>query len=117
MRIEENTLRLTRLRLDSYLAAWVAEFIRFSLIAARKSMTFETVMSRLSKLEFLRQAKAQGYHTCLYHVATEDWTINIKRVKARVQKGGHGVSRAKIIDWYFRSLVLLFDAVKLVDRA
>lgn len=117
MHIAENTLRLKRLRLDSYLAAWIAELIRFNLIAARKSLTFETVMSHPSKLEFLRQAKASGYRTYLYYVATDDWNINIERVKARVQKGGHSVSRSKIIDRYFRSLGLLFDAVKLVDRA
>ena len=80
-------------------------------------MTFETVMSHRSKLDFLRQAKEQGYRTYLYYVATDDWLINIDRVKARVKKGGHGVSRVKIIDRYFRSLNLLFDAIKLVDRA
>lgn len=32
-------------------------------------------------------------------------------------KGGHPVARDKIIDRYFRSLGLLYEAVKLVDRA
>lgn len=117
LHIEDNILRLVRLKIDSYLAAWLVEFIRYYLIAGRQSMTFETVMSHPSKLEFLRHAKASGYRTYLYYVATDDWSINIERVKARVLKGGHAVSRDKIIDRYFRSLGLLYEAVKLVDRA
>jgi len=117
MHIVDNTLRLVHLRIDSYLAAWLVEFFRFYLLASQQSLTFETVMSHPSKLEFLRQAKANGYRTYLYYVATEDWSINIERVKARVLKGGHPVSRDKIIDRYFRSLGLLYEAVKLVDRA
>ena len=74
-------------------------------------------MSHPSKLDFLRQAKANGYRTYLYFVATKDWGINIDRVKERVKKGGHQVSRDKIIERYFRSLGLLYEAVKLVDRA
>jgi predicted ABC-type ATPase len=117
LHIEDNCLRLVRLRIDSYLAAWLVEFIRHQLLAAQQTMTFETVMSHPSKLEFLRQAKANGYRTYLYFVATKDWGINIDRVKERVRKGGHPVSRDKIIERYFRSLGLLYEAVKLVDRA
>jgi predicted ABC-type ATPase len=117
MHIVDNTLRLVQVRIDSYLAAWLVEFFRYRLLANRQSLTFETVMSHPSKLEFLRQAKASGYRTYLYYVATDDWHINIDRVKARVIKGGHAVSRAKIVDRYVRSLGLLYEAVKLVDRA
>lgn len=117
LHIEDNCLRLVRLRIDSYLAAWLVEFIRYQLLATRQTMTFETVMSHSSKLEFLRQAKANSYRTYLYFVATKDWGINIDRVKERVRKGGHPVSRDKIVERYFRSLGLLYEAVKLVDRA
>jgi predicted ABC-type ATPase len=113
----DNTLRLVQVRIDSYLAAWLVEFLRYYLLANLQSLTFETVMSHPSKLEFLRQAKASGYRTYLYYVATDDWHINIDRVRARVVKGGHPVARDKIIDRYFRSLGLLYEAVKLVDRA
>jgi predicted ABC-type ATPase len=117
LHIVDNTLRLVQVRIDSYLAAWLVEFLRYYLVANRQSLTFETVMSHPSKLEFLRQAKASGYRTYLYYVATDDWHINIDRVRARVVKGGHPVARGKIIDRYFRSLGLLYEAVKLVDRA
>lgn len=115
--IIDNTLWLVHLRIDSYLAVWLVEFFRYYLLASKQSLTFETVMSHPSKLEFLRQAKANGYRTYLYYVATDDWHINIDRVSARVAKGGHHVSHDKIIDRYTRSLGLLYEAVRLVDRA
>lgn len=116
LHIEDNCLQLVRLRIDSYLAAWLVEFVQYQLLLAQQTMTFETVMSHPSKLEFLRQAKANGYRTYLYFVATKDWAINIDRVKERVKRGGHPVSLNKIIERYFRSLGLLYEAVKLVDR-
>lgn len=117
IRVENNTLLFSGLRTDSYLAAWAAELIRYHLLAAHQTLTFETVMSHPSKLEFLRDARQQGYRTYLYYVATDDPKINMARVRSRVKRGGHPVSKAKIVDRYFRSLGLLFEAVKLVDRA
>ena len=48
-------------------------------------------MSHISKVEFLREAKRQGYKTYLYYVSTVDPQINIARVKYRVSVGGHPV--------------------------
>ncbi|WP_219601021.1 zeta toxin family protein [Hymenobacter sp. DG01] len=117
LRIEENVLLFTAVKIDSYLASRVAEFLRYSLLAARQSFTFETVMSHPSKLAFLRDAQAAGFRTYLYFVATEDPEINVGRVRARVQKKGHDVARDKIISRYARTLDYLFDAVRLVNRA
>lgn len=117
LRIEENVLLFTDVKVDSYLASRVAEFLRYALLASRQSFTFETVMSHPSKLDFLRDAKAVGFRTYLYFVATEDPEINVARVRARVQKKGHDVNRDKIISRYARTLDSLFDAVRLVNRA
>lgn len=117
LRIEQNVLLFSRTKIDSYLAARVAEFLRYFLLRAQQTFTFETVMSHPSKLEFLREARAAGFRTYLYFVATEDPEINVGRVRARVQKNGHDVARDKIISRYSRSLDSLFDAVRLVDRA
>ena len=117
LRIEQNVLLLGHAHLDSYLAAWVAELLRFRLLATRQSLTFETVMSHPSKLEFLREARLAGYRTYLYFVATADPAINTARVAVRVAKGGHPVARDKIVARYHRSLSLLRPALKLTDRA
>ncbi|UYZ61599.1 zeta toxin family protein [Hymenobacter weizhouensis] len=117
LRIEENVLLFTGVKVDSYLASRVAEFLRYALLTARQSFTFETVMSHPSKLAFLRDAQTAGFRTYLYFVATEDPEINVGRVRARVQKKGHDVARDKIISRYARTLDSLFDAVRLVNRA
>lgn len=117
LRIEQNVLLFSRAKVDSYLAARIAEFLRHFLLQAQETFTFETVMSHSSKLDFLRNARASGFRTYLYFVATEDPEINVGRVRARVQKKGHDVARDKIISRYSRSLESLFDAVRLVNRA
>jgi len=66
LRIEQNVLLFPRIKVDSYLASRVAEFLRYALLAAKQSFTFETVMSHPSKLEFLRDAQVAGYRTYLY---------------------------------------------------
>lgn len=102
---------------NSYYASVIADFIRHQLLAARTSFTFETVMSSPDKVEFLRKAKAHGFRTYLYFVATEDPAINISRVANRVAAGGHPVPEEKIISRYYRSLDLLGEAVRYTDRA
>ena len=74
-------------------------------------------MSSPDKVAFLRQAQARGYRTYLYYVATEDPAINISRVENRVRQGGHAVPKDKIIERYYRSLDLLFDAIRYTNRA
>lgn len=117
IRVLKNTVFVEDQSLGSYLASALSELIRERLVARGISLSFETVMSHSSKLEQLKAATRNGYRTYLYYVATDDPTINIRRVQARVFKGGHSVPEQKIIDRYYRSLDLLYDAIKLTDRA
>ena len=77
--------------INSYIASVAAEFLRQKLLAARRTFTFETVMSHPSKVDLLQQAQAEGYRTYLYYVATDDPAINISRVENRVKLNGHDV--------------------------
>ena len=117
LQLQRNALLFSHDKIDSYLTAWVAEFLRQSLLRTQQTMTFETVMSHPSKLEFLREARAAGFRTYLYFVATNDPNLNVARVQARVAAGGHPVATTKIIDRYHRSLELAKVALKIVDRA
>ena len=101
----------------AYLASVAADFIRRKLIAIGTSFTFETVMSAADKIELLKIARTHGYRTYLYFIATEDPAINISRVRSRVALGGHDVPDDKIVARYYRSLNLLFDAIRHSDRA
>lgn len=117
LQLQHNTLLFHQSEINSYLAAWVAEFLRHSLLLTRQTLTFETVMSHPSKLAFLREACAAGYRTYLYFVATNDPNLNVARVQARDAAGGHPVAVAKIVDRYHRSLELAKVALRIVDRA
>ena len=86
-------------------------------MSAGVSFTLETVMSSADKVELLKNAKSAGYRTYLYFIATQDPEINLSRVENRVAQGGHDVPPDKIRGRYYRSLELLFDAIKSTDRA
>lgn len=101
----------------SYYAAILAGFLRQALLAAGVSFTFETVMSSPDKVDFLAEARAAGYRTYLYFIATEDPDINVQRVAERVAAGGHPVDERKIRERYRRSLALLPQALRHTDRA
>lgn len=103
--------------IDSYVASVIAEFLREVLLSGTDSFSFETVMSHPSKIDFLKQAKLEGFKTYLYFVCTQDPEINITRVNNRVYKGGHDVENVKIKERYYRSLELLPAAFLLSDRA
>lgn len=92
---------------NSYWASVLADFMRHQLLAAGVSFTFETVMSSPDKVDFLCKARAQGFRTYLYYVATEDPAINIERVRQRVASGGHPLAEDKIVSRYHGSLALL----------
>ena len=102
---------------NSYFASVIADFVRRKFVALNRSFTFETVMSSPDKIEFLQSARDAGFRTYLYFVATQNPKINIARVAARVRAGGHNVPTDKIIARYSRSLELLADAIRIVDRA
>lgn len=87
------------------------------MLEAKKSFTFETVMSSYDKVELLKLSKSLGYKNYLYYIATSDPSINISRVKNRVAFNGHNVPEDKIVDRYYRSLGYLKEAVKLSNRA
>lgn len=104
--------------LDSYFAQFLAEFLRDRMLRdGIKTITIETVMSHPSKLEVMKNARELGYRVYLYFITTIDSAINIGRVQARTEKGGHYVPEERIISRYSNALNNLYQAVKLSDRA
>lgn len=114
--VDGTTINFTGNIIDSYLCARILDHIRNELLELKVSFTFETVMSHISKIEFLRRAKAQGYRTYFYFVTTEDPEINIRRVEDRVKNGGHAVAEQKIRERYYRTMNMLIDAIEVSDR-
>jgi predicted ABC-type ATPase len=102
---------------DAYAAAAVADHLRAELLAAGQSFSFETVMSHRSKTDFFARARAAGYRTYLYFIATETAHLNIRRVKHRTTLGGHDVPEEKIVERYQRCLELVPEALAHAHRA
>lgn len=119
MSVRNNILRLKEDKKGDYiyLGAILSELIRNKLLEGNEDFSFETVMSHISKLEFLKEAKLKGFKTYLYFVSMESPNLNKLRVQTRVQSGGHDVPDDKIVSRYYRSLDLAAKAIDCVDRA
>ncbi|HEY5368529.1 MAG TPA: zeta toxin family protein [Hanamia sp.] len=116
--ISDSKIMLTDgLKINSYLAADIANFLRESLLEKDISFSYETVMSHTSKLDFIKKASTKGFRIYLYFIATEDPEININRVKIRVAQKGHPVNSEVIRSRYYRSLENLKAAISLSNRA
>lgn len=98
-------------------AARRAQEIREQCLREGRSLAFETVLSAPDKLDFLRRSREAGFFVRLFFIATEDPSINAKRVALRVMEGGHDVPISKIISRHTRSLASGAVAVRLVQRA
>ena len=117
LKFQENNLHFEDVEINSYWAAVLSDFIRRQWVKQKRTFSFESVMSSPDKVEFLKSAKEQGYRVYLYFIATVDPEINVSRVKSRVDDGGHDVPKDKIISRYFRSIQILWDAIRICDRA
>lgn len=116
LQIKDNIF-ICKAPINSYDAALIATFFRYTLLKEKNTFSFETVMSHESKVLFLKQAKEAEFKTYFYFVCTQDPEINKQRVINRVQKGGHDVDAMKIEKRYYRSLNLLYQAFNIADRA
>lgn len=92
------------------------EELREECLRERKSLIFETVLSRRDKVDYIRRAKEAGFFVRLFFVCTESPTINAMRIAKRVMQGGHDVPIKKIISRYKLSVANCIDAAKIVDR-
>ena len=115
--IESNKLHYKINHIYDYLSAFLADFIRVKLLQASVKFTFETVMSHPSKIDFIKTARNSGYKTYLYFVSLEYPELNKERVKARVKLKGHSVPEEKIESRYYKTMDLLYDMLKVVDKA
>jgi predicted ABC-type ATPase len=88
----------------SYLYAALGDFLRHKMLDSDSSFSFETVFSHPSKIDELRIAREKGFITYLYIIATDDPLINLRRVRNRVERGGHDVPEEKTVARYQRTM-------------
>jgi predicted ABC-type ATPase len=119
IRIEGGILKikLAKKKINSYHASFIATYLVNKLLLTGQSFCYETVMSHISKVHLLSQAKSMGYKTYLYFVFTDNVELNIARVKLRVRQGEHDVDISLIKSRYPRTFKLLPKALALADEA
>ncbi len=98
-------------------AQQIAKQQRERLLSNGQSLTYESVMSHPSHLDFLERANEEDYRTYLYFIGVESPEISKNRVKERVKEGGHTVPEEKIAPRYERVMMQLYEACLLVNRA
>ena len=84
-------------------------------LSGSESFVFETVFSHDSKLELMKLAMGLGFRVEIYFIHVEYSSINIDRVRRRVEAGGHDVPIEKIRARIPRTLRLVKEALKIAD--
>lgn len=97
-------------------AANYAKKQRENLLNEGSSMIFETVLSSAEKIDFILQARNQGYFIRIFFVCTDSPTINASRIAQRVIQGGHDVPIPKIISRYSKSIANCAFIASMVNR-
>src|SRR5258708_5392952 len=95
----------------------IADSRRDLFIMARRSFSFETVMSHPSKIDILNRANTAGFFTRLFFVGIDDPRTNVERVALRVAQGGHDVPEDRIVARWHRTMGLLARAVAIAHES
>lgn len=66
------------------------------LLKEKKSFAFETTLSGVTYLRFIRMAKLAGYDIILFFIWIESFQLAKSRVAVRVSKGGHSIPEGVI---------------------
>lgn len=98
------------------LAQNIAVGLRDDWLRDELSLTYESVMSHESHIEFVKRAVEKNYKAYLYYVCISDTELNKERVAQRVQEGGHDVPEDKIESRHKRSLANLYDMLQICRR-
>lgn len=93
------------------------ESLREECLVNKQSLIFETVLSRIDKVDFVKRAICNGFFVRLFFVSTQSPTINASRIASRVMEGGHDVPITKIISRFQKSIANASVLTRLVDRA
>ena len=96
-------------------AAQKAYELRLRYVENGQSFSFETVLSTNRNLDLLRTAKSKGFFIRGIFVLTASAELNVFRVEARMQSGGHGVPPEKIRSRYIKSLANIPEFIAICD--
>jgi predicted ABC-type ATPase len=81
-----------------------------------RSFMVETTLAGKSYLNLMSEMKSRGWSVFLMYIGIDNPNLNVKRVRDRVELGGHDVPRTDILRRYERSLANLSKAAKIAYR-
>jgi predicted ABC-type ATPase len=101
----------------AYQAARVADDARRDLVKRRLSFCMETVFSDPvgDKVQFLKDAQAEGYTVIAVFIRLSDPALSLARVVQRVARGGHDVPDEKLGSRFARTAQNIQAALTFVD--
>ncbi|MGC1480204.1 MAG: zeta toxin family protein [Chthoniobacterales bacterium] len=79
------------------------------IVEAQRSFGFESTLSGRTYATMLRTARAAGYRVHISYLALPTVQFSIRRVRERVQKGGHNVPVTDLRRRFIPSLANFFD--------
>jgi predicted ABC-type ATPase len=85
-------------------------------LAAKTSFAVETTLAGRGTITMMREAKAAGFGIRLLYIALSAPGLNVRRVRLRVEQGGHDVPDTDIRRRYDRSLAHAAEAFSLADE-
>ncbi|ALS27148.1 zeta toxin [Paenibacillus sp. 32O-W] len=82
----------------------------------KRDFSIETTLSGGNAIRLIRDAKANGFEVTMFYVGLNDVRLNIERVAARVQNGGHDIPTEDIIRRQTTSMQNLLTHIHLIDH-
>lgn len=102
---------------DQYKSGFIAIGKIKTYFKQRVSFNWETTILSYSSLMYVKTAKALNYKVNLYFVSVEDISVAFKRIKMRVEKGGHDVDSKLVENRFNNQFNNLNEILKYVDNA
>ncbi len=99
-----------RARVDQEFGAFVKHRV-----SARRSFALETTLRTRITFQQAHAGRKQGFRIEMFYVALREFEVNLTRIAARAQSGGHSAPREVLFDIYRASLGNLVEAIQTVD--
>jgi len=80
----------------------------YQLLKEKKSFAFETTLSGITYLQFIKLAKLAGYNIILFFIWLENFQLAKSRVAERVRKGGHNIPE-NVIERRYKNVIENFS--------
>lgn len=92
------------------------------LIIGKKDFSMETTLSGRLPLRQIESAKKNGFKIIIYYMGVEKLSINLNRIRQRVEQGGHNIPKEDVLRRESRSLnnlmkmIFVANEIHLIDN-